>query len=150
MINTSLANKILNALYGRFGSSGTALIPTSNSCYLGFSTAAPTISAAGECTAFPEPAASTGYKRLKAEMDAAANSSITNGTVNLTWDAPNEGQSFGKATHIGLFKAQTGSDLPIAVFPLESEVTLGLKNTLILYKGKLTTTFVAEETATTG
>ena len=126
MINTSLANKILNALYGRFGSGGTALIPTSNSCYLGFSTAAPTISAMGECTAFPEPAASTGYKRLKAEMDAAANSSITNGTVNLTWDAPNEGQSFGKATHIGLFSAETGG-LPIMVMALTEEVTLGLK-----------------------
>ncbi len=144
MINTSLANKILNALYGRFGSGGTALIPTSNSCYLGFSTAAPTISAAGECTAFPEPAASTGYKRLKAEMDAAANSSITNGTVNLTWDAPNEGQSFGKATHIGLFSAETGG-LPIMVMALTEEVTLGLKNTLILYKGKLTTALSAND-----
>lgn len=144
MINTSLANKILNALYGRFGSGGTALIPTSNSCYLGFSTAAPTISAAGECTAFPEPAASTGYKRLKAEMDAAANSSITNGTVNLTWDAPNEGQSFGKATHIGLFSAETGG-LPIMVMALTEEVTLGLKNTLILYKGKLTTSLTAAD-----
>lgn len=144
MINTSLANKILNALYGRFGSGGTALIHTSNSCYLGFSTAAPTISAAGECTAFPEPAASTGYKRLKAEMDAAANSSITNGTVNLTWDAPNEGQSFGKATHIGLFSAETGG-LPIMVMALTEEVTLGLKNTLILYKGKLTTALSAND-----
>lgn len=144
MINTSLANRILNALYGRFGSGGTALIPTSNSCYLGFSTAAPTISAAGECTAFPEPAASTGYKRLKAEMDAAANSSITNGTVNLTWDAPNEGQSFGKATHIGLFSAETGG-LPIMVMALTEEVTLGLKNTLILYKGKLTTALSAND-----
>lgn len=144
MINTSLANRILNALYGRFGSGGTALIPTSNSCYLGFSTAAPTISAAGECTAFPEPAASTGYKRLKAEMDAAANSSITNGTVNLTWDAPNEGQSFDKATHIGLFSAETGG-LPIMVMALTEEVTLGLKNTLILYKGKLTTALSAND-----
>lgn len=144
MINTSLANKILNALYGRFGSSGTALIPTSNSCYLGFSTVAPTISAAGECTAFPKPAASTGYKRLKAEMDAAANSSITNGTVNLTWDAPNEGQQFGKATHIGLFSAETGG-LPIMVMALTEEVTLGLKNTLILYKGKLTTALSAND-----
>lgn len=148
MINTSLANKILNALYGRFGASGTALIPTSNSCYLGFSTAAPTISDAGECTAFPEPTASTGYKRLKAEMDAAANSSITNGTVNLTWDAPNEGQQFGKATHIGLFANESGSDLPIMVMALTEEVTLGLKNTLILYKGKLTTSLSATDETT--
>ncbi len=146
MVSTNVRNNILNALYGRFGSDGTSLIPTSNSCYLGFSTAAPTISTAGECTAFPEPAASTGYKRLKADMDAAANGSIANGSVNLTWDAPNEGQQFGKATHIGLFSAQTGG-VPIAVFALASEVTLGLKNTLILYKGDLTTTLTATETA---
>lgn len=144
MVSTNVRNNILNALYGRFGSGGTSLIPTSNSCYLGFSTAAPTISAAGECTAFPEPEASTGYKRLKADMDAAANGSIANGSVNLTWDAPNEGQQFGKATHIGLFSAQTGG-MPIAVFALASEVTLGLKNTLILYKGDLTTTLTATE-----
>lgn len=145
MVSTNVRNNILNALYGRFGSGGTSLIPTSNSCYLGFSTAAPTISEAGECTAFPEPAASTGYKRLKADMDAAASGSITNGSVNLTWDAPNEGQQFGKATHIGLFSDQTGG-LPIAVFALTSEVTLGLKNTLILYKGDLTTSLTATET----
>lgn len=146
MVSTNVRNNILNALYGRFGSGGTSIIPTSNSCYLGFSTAAPTISAAGECTAFPEPAASTGYKRLKADMDAAANGSISNGSVNLTWDAPNEGQQFGKATHIGLFSAQTGGT-PIAVFELASEVTLGLKNTLILYKGDLTTTLTATTAA---
>lgn len=146
MVSTNVRNNILNALYGRFGSGGTSLIPTSNSCYLGFSTAAPTINPEGECTAFPEPASSTGYKRLKADMDAAASGSITNGTVNLTWDAPNEGQQFGKATHIGLFSAQTGGT-PIAVFALAAEVTLGLKNTLILYKGDLTTTLTATETA---
>lgn len=146
MVSANIRNNILNALYGRFGSGGTSLIPTSNTCYLGFSTAAPTINTAGECTAFPEPAESTGYKRLKADMDAAASGSITNGAVNLTWDAPNEGQQFGKATHIGLFSTQTGG-LPIAVFALASEVTLGLKNTLILYKGDLTTTLTATETA---
>lgn len=144
MISTKLANNILNAFYGRFGSGGTALIPTSNACYLGFSNATPTFSEAGECTAFPEPAASTGYKRLKAEMDAAAAGSITNGSTNLTWDAPNEGQQFGKATHIGLFSAETGG-LPIMVMALTEEVTLGLKNTLILYKGKLSTSLTATD-----
>ena len=145
MISTNLANNILNAFYGRFGSGGTSLIPTINACYLGFSNAAPTFSEAGECTSFPEPAASTGYKRLKAEMDAAAAGSITNGSTNLTWDAPNEGQQFGKATHIGLFSAATGG-LPIMVMALTTEVTLGLKNTLILYKGKLTTSLTATDT----
>lgn len=144
MISTNLANNILNAFYGRFGAGGAALIPTSNACYLGFSNAAPTFSEAGECTAFPEPAASTGYKRLKAEMDAAAAGSITNGSTNLTWDAPNEGQQFGKATHIGLFSAETGG-LPIMVMALTAEVTLGLKNTLILYKDKLTTSLTATD-----
>ena len=47
MISTNLANNILNAFYGRFGSGGTSLIPTSNACYLGFSNAAPTFSEAG-------------------------------------------------------------------------------------------------------
>ena len=145
MISTNLANNILNAFYRRFGSGGTALIPTSSACYLGFSNAAPTFSEAGECTSFPEPAASTGYKRLKAEMDAAAAGSITNGSTNLTWDAPNEGQQFGKATHIGLFSAATGG-LPIMVMAVTTEVTLGLKNTLILYKGKLTTSLTATDT----
>lgn len=144
MISMKMRNDILNALYGKFGNGGTALIPTSNSCYLGFSTAAPTINPEGECTAFPEPAASTGYKRLKADMDAAASGSITNGAVNLTWPAPNEGQQYGKATHIGLFSSES-SGLPIAAFALQSEVTLGLKNTLILYKGDLTTTLTATE-----
>lgn len=77
-------------------------------------------------------------------MDAAASGSISNGTVNLTWDAPNEGQQFGKATHIGLFSAETGG-LPIMVMALTEEVTLGLKNTLILYKGKLTTSLTATD-----
>ena len=117
MISMKMRNDILNALYGKFGNGGTALIPTSNSCYLGFSTAAPTINPEGECTAFPEPAASTGYKRLKADMDAAASGSITNGAVNLTWPAPNEGQQYGKATHIGLFSSES-SGLPIAAFAL--------------------------------
>ena len=80
-------------------------------------------------------------------MDAAAAGSITNGSTNLTWDAPNEGQQFGKATHIGLFSSATGG-LPIMVMALTAEVTLGLKNTLILYKGKLTTSLTATDVTT--
>lgn len=145
MLSTNVRNNILNALYGRGG--GGSIIPTSNSCYLGFSTKAPTISAAGECTAFSEPSDSTGYKRVKVEMDAASGGSITNTSYNLTWPAPNEGQQFGSATHIGLFSAVTGG-LPIMVIKLTSPVTLGLKNTLILYKGKLTSTMTAIDTTT--
>lgn len=153
MLSTNVRNNILNALYGRQDDTG-GLIPTSGSCYLGFSTAAPTISAEGECTAFPEPAASTGYVRLElrnsgltdaaAVMPAAVGGEIKNSTANLTFDAPNDGQSYGKATHIGLFAAKTGG-LPIMVIQLTTEVTLGLKATLVLEKNKLTTTLTAAD-----
>ena len=153
MLSTNVRNNILNALYGRQSDTG-GLIPTSGSCYLGFSTAAPTISAAGECTAFPEPAASTGYVRLDLRnsaltnaytvLPAASGGEIKNSTVNLTFDAPNDGQSYGKATHIGLFTAKTGG-LPIMVIQLTTEVTLGLKATLVLEKNKLTTALTAAD-----
>lgn len=153
MLSTNVRNKILDALYGRQGDTG-GLIPTSDRCYLGFSTAAPTISAAGECTAFPEPTASTGYVRLElrnseltdasAVMPAASGGEIKNSTANLTFDAPNDGQSYGKATHIGLFAAKTGG-LPIMVIQLANEVTLGLKATLVLEKNKLTTALTATD-----
>lgn len=153
MLSTNVRNNILNALYGRQKNTG-GLIPTSGSCYLGFSTAAPTISSAGECTAFLEPAASTGYVRLElrnsgltdasAIMPAASGGEISNSTANLTFDAPNDRQSYGKATHIGLFAAKTGG-LPIMVIPLATEVTLGLKATLVLEKNKLTTTLTAAD-----
>ena len=153
MLSTNVRNNILDALYGRM-QDGTGIIPTDTSCYLGFSTAAPTISAAGECTAFPEPAASTGYVRLElrnsalndasAVMPAAVGGEIKNSTANLTFDAPNDGQSYGKATHIGLFSSKTGG-LPIMVIQLTAEVTLGLKATLVLEKNKLTTALTAAD-----
>lgn len=39
MLSTNVRNSILEALYGRFGESGRPIIPTSDRCYLGFSTA---------------------------------------------------------------------------------------------------------------
>ena len=48
------------------------------------------------------------------------------------------------AVAVSIMSAQIGG-LPIAVFALASEVTLDLKNTLILYKGDLTTTLTATE-----
>ena len=153
MLSTNVRNNILDALYGRMQDS-TGIIPTDRSCYLGFSTAAPTISAAGECTAFPEPAASTGAVRLElrhsalsdasAVMPAASGGEIKNSTANLTFDAPNDGQSYGKATHIGLFAAKTGG-LPIMVIQLTNEVTLEAKATLVLEKNKLTTALTAAD-----
>lgn len=154
MLSTNVRNSILDALYGRFGESGRVIVPTSDRCYLGFSTAAPTISAAGECTAFPEPSDGTGYVRLElrnpnlpnssAVMPAASGGEILNSTANLTFDAPNDGQSYGKATHIGLFAAKTGG-LPIMVIQLTNEVTLGAKATLVLEKNKLTTALTAAD-----
>ena len=157
MLSTNVRNKVLDALYGRMQGHD-ALIPTCGSCYLGFSTAAPTISAAGECTAFPEPAASTGYVRLEmrnsaltdasAVMPAASGGQIKNSGVNLTFDAPNDGQSYGKATHIGLFKNKTGG-MPIMVIQLTNEVTLGAKATLVLEKNKLTSALTAVDASAT-
>lgn len=54
----------------------------------------------------------------------------------------------GMAVAVDIMSAQIGG-LPIAVFALASEVTLGLKNILILYKGDLTTTLTATGTAST-
>ena len=54
----------------------------------------------------------------------------------------------GMAVAVGIMSAQI-SGLPIAVFVLASEVTLDLKNTLILYKGDLTTTLTATGTVST-
>ena len=157
MLSTNVRNKILDALYGRMQGHD-ALIPTCGSCYLGFSTAAPTISAAGECTAFSEPAASTGYVRLalrnsdlsdaSAVMPPSAGGEIKNSTANLTFDAPNDGQSYGKATHIGLFKNKTGG-MPIMVIQLTNEVTLGAKATLVLEKNKLTSALTAVDASAT-
>jgi hypothetical protein len=154
MLSTNVRNHILEAIYGRFGESGRVIISTSDRCYLGFSTATPTISAEGECTAFPEPAASTGYVRLElrnpglpdasAVMPAAVDGEIKNSTANLTFDAPNDGQSYGKATHIGIFAEKTGG-LPIMTIQLTTEVTLGLKATLVLEKNKLTTALTATD-----
>ena len=39
MVRTNVRNNILNALYGRFGSGGTSIIPTSGGFYLCFSAA---------------------------------------------------------------------------------------------------------------
>ena len=81
---------------------------------------------------------------MKCLQVAASGGEIKNSTANLTFDAPNDGQSYGKATHIGLFTAKTGG-LPIMVIQLTTEVTLGLKATLVLEKNKLTTTLTAAD-----
>lgn len=134
MLNKTTINGILNDLY--------------DGKYLGFSTTAPTGYDAGQITSFPEPASSTGYQRIECQMDAASDGTKKNGSKNLEWPAPNEGQSYGQATHIGIFSAKTGG-LPIGTIPLAEAVTLGLKNTLIIYKGKFTASMTVTDAAAT-
>ena len=134
MLHKTTINGILNDLY--------------DGKYLGFSTAAPTGYDAGEITNFPEPASSTGYQRIECQMDAAADGVKTNGSQNLEWPAPNEGQSYGQATHIGIFSAKTGGTL-LGAIPLSALVTQGLKNTLIIYKGKFLASMTVTDAAAT-
>lgn len=134
MLNKTTINGILNDLY--------------DGKYLGFSTAAPGGYDAGKITSFPEPASSTGYQRIECQMDAAADGVKKNGSHNLEWPAPNEGQSYGQATHIGIFTAKTGGT-PIEAIPLAEAVTLGLKNTLIIYKNKFTASMTVTDAAAT-
>lgn len=134
MLNKTTINGILNDLY--------------DGKYLGFSTATPAGYDAGQITSFPEPASSTGYQRIECQMDAAADGVKKNGSHNLEWPAPNEGQSFGQATHIGIFSAKTGGT-PLGAIPLSAVVTLGLKNTLIIYKGKFTASMTVTDAAAT-
>lgn len=134
MLNKTTINGILNDLY--------------HGKYLGFSTSAPTGYDAGEITNFPEPASSTGYQRIECQMDLASNGTKQNGSHNLEWPAPNEGQSYGQATHIGIFSAKTGGML-LGAIPLSTVVPLGLKNTLIIYKGKFTASMTFTDAAAT-
>lgn len=134
MLNKTTINGILDDLY--------------DGTYLGFSTAAPTGYDAGQVTSFPEPASSTGYQRIECQMDAASDGVKKNGSQNLEWPAPNEGQSYGQATHIGVFSAKTGG-LPIGAIPLSEAVSLGLKNTLVIYKNKFTASMTVTDAAAT-
>lgn len=132
MLNKTTINGILDNLYDK--------------AYLGFSTATPTGYDDGDITEFPEPPASTGYKRIKCEMTAASNGVKKNSEKNLEWPAPDEGQSYGQATHIGIFGAS--GDL-LGAIPLTTPVTLGLKNTLIIYKNKFTASMTVTDAAAT-
>ena len=69
------------------------------------------------------------------------------GALALAFHMPDfPADDYFTAVAVGIMSAQIGG-LPIAVFALTSEVTLGLKNTLILYKNDFTTTLTATETA---
>ena len=144
MIATQRANGILNELLRSPEGEG--------SYYLGFSSTEPTLSSTGAITNFTEPAAATGYRRIKlsaenyAILDPAANSAIKNSTYNLAFPVPNKGQQYGSAKAIGFFTSESGGT-PYFTAMLTAEQTLGLKTTLVIYKNDFSTTLTATETA---
>lgn len=144
MLETPRANGILNELLRSPEGEG--------SYYLGFSSTEPTLGEDGRITNFTEPAASTGYRRIKlstenyAILDLAANSAIKNSMYNLAFPVPNKGQQYGSAKAIGFFTSESGGK-PYFTAMLKAEQTLGLKTTLVIYKNDFTTTLTATETA---
>ena len=144
MIETPRANGILNELLRSPEGGG--------SYYLGFSSTEPTLSTTGDITNFTEPAADTGYRRIKmsaenyAILDSAANSAIKNSTYNLAFPVPNKGQQYGSAVAIGFFISKDAGK-PYFTAKLKQAQTLGLKTTLVIYKNDFTTTLTATETA---
>ena len=151
MIATERANSILDTLL-RAGSATAGEGATELPKYLGFSSTEPTLNDSGVITNFTEPAASTGYRRIKmnaehsSALDPAANSSIKNGTYNLAFPVPNKGQQYGSAKAIGFFDTESGGT-PYFTAMLTAEQTLGLKTTLVIYKNDFSTTLTATETA---
>ena len=144
MIATQRANGILNELLRSSGGEAPY--------YLGFSSTEPTLDSTGAITNFTEPAAATGYRRIKlsaenyAILDPAANSAIKNSTYNLAFPFPNKGQQYGSAKAIGFFTSESGGT-PYFTAMLTAEQTLGLKTTLVIYKNDFSTTLTATETA---
>lgn len=145
MIQTSIGNAFLNALFAR-GSSSYPL-PTSTQCWIGVSTTTPSLGSDGNITNFTEPASSTGYSRSRLGlngvvssyiMDAAENSSITNGTNFIFFDeATTGGGGFGAVTYFGLFSAKTGGT-PILAGELTNSVTVNEGNVLIFRPNNFT------------
>lgn len=138
MLATTVSNALLNSFFARGDQS--SVIATSNACYIGMSSTTPSISSNGSIGNFTEPAASTGYKRVRLGirgtpatyvMDAAANGEIKNGTNFIFFnEATVGGGGFGTLTHFGLFSAETGGS-PILVGALTNSVTVAEGNVLI-------------------
>ena len=125
MMAGSVSNPLLNAFFAK---ASNTQIPTSQQCYIGFSTTTPT--ANGDNVGnFTEPAASTGYERCLVGivnnvpmqlMDSAAGGVIKNGSHRIyAFRAKSE---IGPFTHMGLFSAKTGGT-PILSEPLTTPVT---------------------------
>ena len=150
MISTERANSILDTLL-RGGSVTTSTGTTEIPKYLGFSTTEPTKGEDGSITNFTEPAASTGYLRLRMSEDAgsslnpAAGAKITNKDYNLAFPVPDKGQQYGSAVAIGFFDSKDAPK-PYFTAKLKQAQTLGLKTTLVIYKNDFSTTMTATET----
>lgn len=154
MVAGSVANIILDSFFARAGlftynestHSYSVAFPLSESCYIGVSTTTPTLSG-GAITNFTEPTSSTGYKRSRLGlsgneatyiMDAATNSSISNGSNFIFFDeAVTGGGGFGTVTWLGLFSAESGG-APVIAGALTSSVTVNEGNVLIFRPGNLT------------
>lgn len=148
MIATERANSILDTLLrAGVASDGKTVAPK----YLGFSTTEPTLGTDGSIANFTEPAASTGYLRLRMIEDAGSSlnpadgAKITNAKYNLAFPVPDKGQQYGSAVAIGFFDSKDAAK-PYFVAKLKQAQTLGLKTTLVIYKNDFSTTLTATET----
>lgn len=149
MVDYSIGNSFLNALFARVSSS-VAIVPLSESCYIGVSTTQPTQSeVSGAISNFTEPAASTGYRRSRLGlknnvptwvMDNAAKNEIKNGENFIFFDEATEGGGgFGEVGWFGLFTAETGGT-PLVAGELKTPVTVEEKHVLLFRPGDLKVT----------
>lgn len=138
MLNINVSNALLNAFFARGGRNSD--IPTTAKCWLGVSTTTPVQNADGAIGNFTEPAAATGYARVRLgirgnaptyKMSAAANSEIKNGSEEIHFNqALESGAGFGTVTHFGLFAAQSGG-APVVAGALTEPVTVPAGNILL-------------------
>lgn len=138
MLITSVSNALLNAFFAR--GNEISEIPTSGTCYLGVSTTTPVMNADGTIGNFTEPAAATGYARVRLginnnaptyKMSAAANGEIKNGSEEIHFNqAVADGAGFGTVTHFGLFVSASGGR-PVVAGALTEPVTVPAGNVLM-------------------
>lgn len=139
MVAGSVSNPLLNAFFAKASNSQ---IPTSQQCYIGFSTTTPTASG-NDIANFTEPAAATGYERELVGivnntptqmMDSAANGVIKNGSKMIKCFRAKS--ALGPFTHVGLFSAATGGT-PIMVGELTEPVSVAVGALMLFDKNGL-------------
>ena len=139
MVAGSVSNPLLNAFFAKASNNQ---IPTSQECYIGFSTTTPTASG-NNIANFTEPAASTGYERELVgiygnepvqAMDSAANGVIKNGSHMIKCFRAKT--ALGPFTHVGLFAAATGGT-PIMVGQLTEPVNVAVGALMLFDKNGL-------------